>query len=153
MNYFDSKLITLLSTPFIAGAALIYIASLIEFKPELRPMEDELFRFLPVSANIVLKKEPIIVTGFLKSPVGINAKKKAKNLKLKSYNASDIGRKKVIAKKLTLILINESRKMAIINDFVLSEGDTVANSLVLMIEKDRVLINEENTGERWLKIN
>lgn len=153
MKYFDSKLITLLSTPFIAGTALISIASLIEFKPELRPMEDELFRFSPVSANIVLKKEPVIVTGFLKSPVGINAKKKAKNLKLKSSHVSETGNKKVIAKKLTFILINESRKMAIINDLVLSEGDIVADSRVLMIEKDRVLINEEDSGERWLKIN
>lgn len=152
MNYFDKKLVTLLASPFIAGAVLVSVASLVEFKPELRPAESELFRFSPVSANIVLRKEPVIVTGFLKSPVGVNNKKVVKNLKPKPLHVPETGDKKVIAKKLTFILINEFRKMAIINDFVLNEGDRVADSRVLMIERDRVLINEEDAGERWLKI-
>ena len=152
MNYFDKKLVTLLASPFIAGVVLVSSASLVEFKPELRQAESELFRFSPVSANIVFKKEPVIVTGFLKSPVGINNKKAVKNLKPKPLHVPETGDKKVIAKKLTFILTNEFRKMAIINDFVLNEGDTVADSRVLMIERDRVLINEEDAGERWLKI-
>ncbi len=151
-KFFDNRLITLLSSPFIACVALIYGASLIEFKPEGHPLEDELFRFRHTNANVVFKKEPISVKGFLKSPVGINIRKKASKVTLDpSKKKLKTAKKKDIRKKLTFILINEFRKMAIINGLMLNEGDFVGNSRVIRIEKEGVLI-DENDAEKWLAL-
>lgn len=160
ISYFDNKSIASLVTPFIVGVVIIYASSLIEFKPKLNLPEDELFQFSHSSVEITFKKEPVVVSGILKSPVGINSETNTATLNLNSSDSTnlnpsastEIKEKIIIPKKLTFIIVNQSSRMAIINDFIVRQGDTIADSKVLRIEKEGVLINEDGTGEKWLKI-
>jgi len=57
------------------------------------------------------------------------------------------------AERLSMILLQEGRKMAIIDNQVVREGDWVNKKQVVRIEKERVLLRTAKNGERWAALS
>src|SRR3990172_8565513 len=55
------------------------------------------------------------------------------------------------AKKISLILISDGLKMAIIDGTVVNEGDVINDCRIVKIEKDKILLKDQ-AGEEWIKI-
>jgi hypothetical protein len=83
----------------------------------------------------------------IKSPMdsGSAEKKSYPSVKL-----SDIA--PVNEQRISCILIRGEKKIAIIDNLVVREGDTVNEGRIARIEKGGVLVKNKE-GERWLKIN
>lgn len=152
MDYFDNKLISFLAAPFVAIMVLFFAESYMSFKPKLLPAENQLYRFSHKPVKFSVRNEPIVVKGFLKSPIGVNEKKNAETLPIEVGKEAGEEKPAIVEKKVSFILINKTKKMAIINGFVLHEGDVLASSMVLKIESDRVLIKEAGAAKRWLEM-
>jgi hypothetical protein len=54
--------------------------------------------------------------------------------------------------RVSMILLQEGRKMAVVDNQVVKEGDSVNRSRVLRIEKDRILLRTGNGGDKWAAV-
>ena len=133
--------------PFIAIAFSAIVCSMVRVTPALSPLEQELSGF-SYKKSAVLRKQPLTVT-YLKSPVElpVAAQKDFPRIPLSEIFPPETKKEK----KVLLIMVSDNRKMAIINDIVVKEGDAVDDGRVEKIEKNRVLIKNKK-GEEWLKI-
>jgi ethanolamine utilization protein EutA (predicted chaperonin) len=141
---FNRKQITVILLPFIAIILSMIALSHFKFKPALSSEEQNISKF-SYKKIAVIQKQPITVTD-LKSPIDLPviAQKDFPKIPL-----SEIFPRK--ERKVLLILISENRKMAIINDIVVKEGDIIDHGKVKKIERNRVLIKDKE-GEEWIKI-
>ncbi len=141
---FNRKQTTIILLPFTAIILSMIAFSYFEFKPALSSAERDISRF-SYKKIAAIQKQPITVTE-LKSPIDLPviAQKDFPKIPL-----SEIFPRK--EQKVLLILISENRKMAIINDIVVKEGDIIDHGKVKKIEKNRVLIKDKE-GEEWIKI-
>lgn len=127
------KLIILSVLPFLCIIVSIIIASIIDFSPTLTEREQQVLEFIPENTGIV-RKEALVVKNHLKSPIEIP---KGVTPPIPKEGAL-----------LTLIMIGEEKKIAIINGRVVREGDTIDGMKILKIEKDKILVKSKET--KWL---
>jgi hypothetical protein len=147
----DKKLIILTSSPFLAAAlSFIIISSFVKFKTTITPLEQKLLKTSHDKVQII-ERQPFTVD-VLNSPVEIPVplKKDYPPIPLSKMAPPKIEEPQAEI-KVSFILINNSRKMAIINGIVVKEGDLINKSKVERIEKNRVLIKDER-GRRWIRI-
>ena len=145
----DKKFISTMSLPFIVMVFSAILLSFVKFKPGLPVSETRPQAPLYSGVNI-LKRTPVIATS-LKSPIQIPAASSKKGFP--GISLSEIAPQQPLAeeRKVSLVLINGKRKMAIINGIVVREGDSISNSRVIKIEKNRVLLKDKLRQE-WVKI-
>ncbi|MBI4690726.1 MAG: hypothetical protein HY754_10755 [Nitrospirae bacterium] len=144
---FNRKQTIFMLLPFIAIIFSTLVFFYIEFKPSLSSMEQELSRF-SYKKIAVIRKQPVTVT-HSESPMELSARvqKDFPLIPLSEIFPQETKKEK----KVLLILISDNRKMAIINDIVVREGDKIDHGMVKKIEKNRVLIKEKE-GEEWIGI-
>ncbi len=144
---FNRKQTTIILLPFTAIILSMIAFSYFEFKPALSSAERDISRF-SYKKIAAIQKQPITVTE-LKSPIDLPviAQKDFPNIPLSEIFPPETKKEK----KVLLILINDKRKMAIINDIVVKEGDAIDHGRVKTIEKNRILIKNKE-GEEWIKI-
>ncbi len=137
----------------IGGSAAVIVliivgVSHIKFGFALSPLERNILLFSYDKVKITDRK-PLIVTNLI-SPVEVAAlsKKGYPNVPLSSIAPGD----KAVEQKVSLILIRNGKKIAIINNLVVKEGDSIDLGKVARIEKEGVLIRNKE-GEQWLKMN
>lgn len=144
---FEKKQITFIAIPFILIFFSIIISSLVKLKPVLSPTERALSRFSYEKVHLI-DKQPLQVTK-LDSPI-----------KMPDHSQKDILRvpisgaalhNEIEAKRISLILISDGLKMAIIDGTVVNEGDVINNCKIVKIEKDKILLKAQG-GEAWIKI-
>ncbi len=144
---FEKNQITFIALPFILIFFSIIISSLVKFKPVLSPTERALSRF-SYEKVLLIDKQPLQVTK-LNSPI-----------KMPDHSQKDILRvpisgaalhNEIEAKKISLILISDGLKMAIIDGTVVNEGDVINDCRIVKIEKDKILLKDQ-AGEAWIKI-
>ena len=143
---FNRKQVILMLIPLIAITFSMPVLFHVSFKAALSPVEQEALRFSYKKSAVILK-QPVTVT-HLKSPIELPA---AAQKDFPRMPLSEIFREIKKEKKILLILINDNRKMAIINDIVVKEGDMIDHSRVKKIEKNRVLIKDKE-GEEWIEL-
>lgn len=168
-----NKEIALLVMPLVISALCIVGVSLIKFKPRLSPDEQRLLVFPSFQTVQITERtsEGTSRTGtryrkifgdnseavsMLESPITVvTAKEEYPQSPLskiapppEQIQKTGEGQEEM---KLSFILINGGRKMAIINGVVVNEGDTVNQKKVAKIERKRVLIKDER-GERWIRV-
>lgn len=147
MEHINNKQLILLVSPLIAVFLSIVALSNIKFKPYLSQTEQELLAFSHEKVQII-RRLPIEVPA-INSPieVAVSSKKGYPHIPL-----SDVAPQESEEEiKVSFILINSKRRMAIIDGMVVNEGDIFNQKKVAKIEKNRVLINDEK-GERWIRI-
>ncbi|RJQ37991.1 MAG: hypothetical protein C4550_07235 [Nitrospiraceae bacterium] len=143
---FNRRQTTIILLPFTAIILSIIASSYFKFKPALSSAEQDISKF-SYKKIAVIHKQPVTVTA-LKSPIDlpVTAQKDFPKVQL-----SEVFPREMKGRKVVLIFITENRKMAIINDIVVKEGDTIDNGKVKKIERNRVLIKDKE-GEEWIKI-
>ncbi|MDX9713986.1 MAG: hypothetical protein RBT37_01010 [Dissulfurispiraceae bacterium] len=146
----DRIMIGLGAAAFAAIIIALIIPSQVKFEFKPAPIELEINSALPEELNI--KEREIFYTKNMVSPMLINktVKKGFPNTPLETIAPAAAPQEPTL--NISMILINNLRKMAIINGIVLSEGDMIGNDRVLKIEKDRVSIRSSK-GERWVKLS
>jgi len=144
---FNRKQAMFMLLPFIAIVFSALALFHVRFKDTLSPVEQELLRF-SYKKRAVIQKQPLTVTR-IESPIElpVAVQQDFPKTPLSEVFPQEIKKRK----KVLLILISNSRKMAIINDIVVKEGDIIDHGKVKKIEKNRVLIKDEE-GEEWIRI-
>jgi hypothetical protein len=143
------NLIILIVFSFITIFALYEGVKRVTFKPFLFPREQEIVGFFYEKIKIA-RREPNIITGLkipLESSPGLQ--KGFPGVPLSEVLNEAVIEKK---KKISMILIRDGQKMAIINNQVVKEGDLIGSDKVLKIGSDKVLIREGGT-DRWFSID
>jgi hypothetical protein len=152
----DNKQIIVLISPvvvtFFCIIALSYIMAYIKFKPSLSPAEQELLGFSYQKTQII-QRQPITVPA-IDSPIRVEVvppKVDYPQVPLVKVVPPELQEKPQVEMKVSFILINGGRKMAIINGMVVKEGDVFNQNRVAKIEKNKVLIIDK-VGERWIGV-
>jgi hypothetical protein len=143
LNVYKNLIILILLSLVIAGLSYEGVKR-VAFKPFLLPQEQELVNLSLEQVKIV-QREPDIVSG-LGSPLGgpSEPKKDFPAIPLpQALNQAYSGRKNI-----SLILIKNGQRMAIVNNRVVKEGDLVGKGKVLKIESGKILIREDGM-DRW----
>jgi hypothetical protein len=127
---------------------LIVGLSYVKFGVALSPMERNILLFSYDKVKI-MERKPLMVSALI-SPVDIATQAKGAYPKIP---LSDIvPGDKAMEQKVSLILIKNGKKIAVINNLVVKEGDSINLGKVAKIEKGGVLIRNKE-GEQWLNMN
>lgn len=132
------RFLLLFSIPYIftilCSVLAVYISPLI-FK-DIAPQRELLLSEFPFRFDVPELKK-IFIPEDLRSPIKI-AKKEFPKISLEKLAPPPS-----ITPKITLIVISEDIRLAIINGLVLKEGDTFGNGRVIKIRHDAVVISED----------
>ncbi len=132
------KLIILSLLPFLLIIASVITASfLIDFNHTLTEKEQQLLDITYESVGI-FRKEASVVKNNLKSPIEIP---ETFTPPISTATAGP-------GKGVSLIMIREEEKIAIINGKVAREGDIIDKMEILKIEKDKILVKSNKT--KWI---
>jgi len=145
----DNKTKILIVLPPLLITVLIVIATkFISFKEELTETERSILEFTPSSIEIInIKRGKTIHTDKeLKGLLDFSSSSIAQRYPSTEGNLSST--RDYNEKKLSLIVITEGSKMAIINGIVAKEGDSINGVKIAKIEADRVLL--KNKDMQWL---
>jgi len=96
--------------------------------------------------RIPIKERQFTMVSALKNPMdGVGGIKRYPSVKL-----SDIAPPE--RQRVSLVLIRGEKRIAIIDNLVVREGDSMSDGRIARIEKNGVLVKNRE-GERWLKID
>jgi hypothetical protein len=141
----DRQFVIIITCSVIVIALVLFGVSQVSFDLSLSPTEKGILLFRHEKLKIKERQSPM-VTG-LKNPMepGIVERKSYPAVKLSDIAPPD-------RQQVSLVLIRGERKIAIIDNLVVREGDSINNGRISRIEKGGVLVKNKE-GERWLKIN
>lgn len=141
----DRQFVTIMACSLVAIALVAFGLFQVNFDLALSPAEKGILLFKYEKQNI--KERQATVVAALRNPIesGPIEKKGYPSVKL-----SDIA--PVDQQRVSFILIRGEKKIAIIDNLIVREGDTVNEGRIARIEKGGVLVKNKE-GERWLKIN
>lgn len=130
------KIIILSLLPFLLIIASVIAASLIDFQHTLAEKE----QLLNVTYKSVgtFRKEASVVKNNLKSPLEIP----------EAFIPPILTTADEPGKGVSLIMIREEEKIAIINGKIVREGDVIDKMEILKIEKDKIFIKSNRT--KWI---
>lgn len=128
----------------IAIALVLFGVSHITFDLHLSPAERGILMFRHEKLSI--KERQFTMVSALKNPMehGTIGKKGYPSVKL-----SDIAPPE--QQRVSLVVIRGEKRIAIIDNLVVREGDSMNEGRITRIEKNGVLVKNKE-GERWLKI-
>jgi len=136
----NNKIKTLLAIPPLLIILLLFAANSIPYDQSLSETESQMLDFISSDLKIAEKQRARIVS-FIEGPFDFSVKQaNAPDDKVAQINYND--------KSLSLVVISEGSKMAIISGQIVKEGDSVYGMKVKKIEPGRVLI--KNKKAEWL---
>ncbi|MEW6162906.1 MAG: hypothetical protein AB1606_06310 [Nitrospirota bacterium] len=148
-----SKII-LIVLPFLLIIVSLLTMKLINFKPALTPEEMRMAGFVPERIELP-ERGRITAVKDLRSPIEIvKAPPQGFPPVPLSAMAPQNGEKPVEL-KVSMIVVSEGRRMAIMNGLVVNEGDSIGRIRITKIERNRILLTEhrEQNAEqriRWV---
>jgi hypothetical protein len=145
----DKKIILfIVSIPLIA-ILVIFMVTKVTFDLSLSPMERKLFNFNYENIPKIAERS-VTQIGSLKNPIALTHSSSQKGFP--DTPLAELSPPSSPAeKRVSMILVNKNRKIAIIDGKLVNEGDVVDRHRIARIEKDRVLLKNKE-GEKWLKL-
>lgn len=141
----EGRLKILAVLPFLLVIVSFITTKVVNFESALTAKEKEVLEFTPEKIEVV-ERQALVVKNDLKSPI-----KTIKSTLSRDFPPEPLS---VIAPQsegtVSLIVIGEEKKIAIVNGAVLKEGDSVNGMKIAKIEKDRILI--KSNGTKWLHL-
>lgn len=138
-----------IALPFLLIIISLAIVRLINFKPALTPEEMRILRFVPEKMDIE-DRRPFEVDRDLGSPIEIVKKKGFPPAPLSTVAPQvPAEAEKPLELKISMIVVSEGHRMAIVNGLVVKEGDGIGIARIARIEKNRILIAERQKT-RWI---
>jgi hypothetical protein len=159
----DRKLLYLLAVPFAGMLIPLGLWYAVTLKPSLTMQENNLLRFYPPEMTISRLDAatvsgivcPVSTASLRPTETGTAAPASYPSVPLASL-APIVGKNATRVNQgssffLTLVMLNGAKKLAIINDRVLREGEMLNGYRVTRIEKDKVRLNGKR-GDLWINV-
>ncbi len=153
----DKKTGVLIALPFIAITAVLLLLPYAKFEPSLSGAERQLAAFTAGTVPAIIRREPVTASA-LDSPIKIPSVQNSRNKSFPGESLSQLAPPPGMtnlplpkADVVSLIVVNNENRMAIINGQVVKEGDKIGSRVVVKIEKNRVLLKDK-TESKWLTI-
>jgi len=148
MNKNKKIMIILISIP-LAAVIIISMISRMQFAPSFSPEEQKVFNF--TSQQIPkLTHSKLIYVSPIKCPIDVS-KSSDKGFP-KTPLTEIVPPPAATEKRLSFILINQKRKLAIFDGKLVHEGDVLNDQKIARIEKNKILLRSRE-GEKWLKLD
>ncbi len=142
-----SRFLMMLAIPFAALAASFFAAQLINFSPPVSSREQGLIA-LPEEGVLLPFRAPEQAASLPNLFRGEGADgKEYPGTPLAALAPAGVNAEPA----LSFILINNTRRLAILNGKVVTEGESVDGARVMRIEKKRVLLKSKG-GQEWLAL-
>jgi hypothetical protein len=158
MNIYKDIIILVTATLIMILIFVFGLSYVIDIQPLLSSQEKRFARFTYEKMTIVERKPAILAN--LKSPLE-DVEGKAKDFPSEALadiapvagndKEKGMGKEKGAEQRLSLILIKDRAKLAIVDGMVIREGDMIRSGKVQKIDKDGIMI-KGSEGEKWLKI-
>lgn len=154
----DRNLKILIFLPFVLIGASLMSLKLIDFKPALTLEEMRLLGLVPERLAIPEGHTPKVYRD-MRSPIEVPKAPKgfpSTPLSLVAPPTTQQPVEESLKPKVSMIVVSKDRKMAIVNNLVVKEGDAIGNIRIIKIEKDRVLIKDQRvtrpfgSESRWV---
>jgi len=142
-------IIRLIAVTVVAVIVVIFGMSLLKMNPSLLPHERQLVQFNYEKVGIV-ERDPAIVSGISSPFSGAqDAQRDFPNVGLAEL--APPGGEKGEGQRISMVLIKDRTKIAIVDGMVVKEGDTFKSGMIKKIDKNGILL-KDNEGERWIPI-
>ena len=141
-------IIFLVSIPVVA-LIIIFLISKVKFAPSFSPAEQKVFSFTAENTPRITERKQSAVSS-IKNP--IDPTKTSEQGFPKASLEEIVPPPATKEKRISFILVNKDRKLAIINGKLVREGDKVDNNTIARIEKDKILLKNKE-GEKWLRLD
>ena len=158
MNIYKDIIILMAATLLMVIIVVFGLSYIIDIKPSISLQEKRFARFSYEKVKIVERKpvELANIKNLLEDTEGRAKDFPSEALADIAPAARDeknkgMEKEKNTAQKLSLILIKDHAKLAIVNGIVVREGDMTKSGKVQKIIKDGILL-KDSEGEKWLKI-
>jgi hypothetical protein len=158
MNIYKDIIILIAATLVMVVIIVFGMSYIIDIKPSLSSQETRFARFSYEKIKIVERKPAVLAN--MRSPLE-DMEGRAREFPLEALAdiAPVIGdekhkgmeKEKNTTQKLSLILIKDHARLAIVNGIVVREGDMTKSGKVQKITKDGIIL-KDSEGEKWLKI-
>jgi len=142
-------IIRLIAVTVVAVIVVIFGMSLLKMNPSLLPHERQLVQFNYEKVGIV-ERDPAIVSG-IRSPFSGAQDTQRGFPPVDLSELAPPGGEKGESQRITMVLIKDRTKIAVIDGVVVKEGDTFKSGMIKKIDKNGILLRD-NEGERWITI-
>jgi hypothetical protein len=146
----NKKIIIFLVSIPIAALIIIFVISKVKFAPSFSPVEQKGFSFAYENTPRITERKQSSVSS-IKNPIDLT-KTSEQGFPKASLEETVPPPAATTEKRISFILVNRNKKLAIIDGKLVHEGDKVDNHTVARIEKDKILLKNRE-GEKWLKLD
>jgi hypothetical protein len=158
MNIYKDIILFIAATVLMAVIIIFGLSYVIDVKPSLSSQEKRFARFSYEKVKIAERK-PVELANTRSPLEAMEGREKDFPSEVLADIAPAAGheknkgmeKEKNVAQKLSLILIKDHTKLAIVNGTVVREGDMTKSGKIQKITKDGIIL-KNSEGEKWLKI-
>jgi len=152
----DRNKYLIVALPIVVLVLLVYLSTKVKFDTPLTPQETKLLGFSAVqNVPSLVTRQPVVVTS-IQNPITVPKVAQATYpvvpLAQLTPPAQAAPQVVPIERKLSFIMINPSRKMAIIDGRLVNEGSVIGQQRVKKIEESKVLLTNGKGEDIWLKL-
>jgi hypothetical protein len=144
----NKKIIIFLISIPVAALIIIFAISKVKFAPSFSPVEQKVFSFAYENTPRITERKQSAVSS-VKNPIDPT---KTSEQGFPKASLEEIVPPPATEKRISFILINKNRRLAIIDGKLVHEGDKVDKHTIARIEKDKILLKNKE-GEKWLKLD
>ena len=145
----NNKIIIFLALIPVVAVMIILISSKAKFAPSFSPAEQKVFNFTYERIPGISERQPLSVSS-IKTPIDL--RRGGEQGFPKTALAEMVPPPETAEKRVSFILVNQKKRLAIIDGRFVHEGDVIDNHKIAKIEKDKVLLKGKE-GEKWLKLD
>jgi hypothetical protein len=145
----NKKTIIFLALIPVVAVAIILISSKVKFAPSFSPAEQKIFNFTYGRIPNISERQPLSVSS-VRSPVDM--RRSGEEGFPKTALAEIVPPPENAEKRVSFILVDQKKRLAIIDGKFVHEGDVIDKHRIARIEKDKVLLKGKE-GEKWLKLD
>jgi hypothetical protein len=144
-----NDIIRLIAATIVAILVIVFGMSMLKMKSSLLPHERQLVQFNYEKVGIV-ERIPAVVSG-ISNPFSGTEDAHGDFPRVALAELVPPGGEKGEEQRISMVLIKDHTKIAIVDGVVVREGDRFKDSLVKKIDKNGILL-KDNEGERWVTI-
>ena len=145
----NNKIIVFLALIPVVAVMIILISTRAKFAPSFSPVEQMVFNFTYERIPGISERQPLSVSS-IKTPVDL--RRGGEQGFPKTALAEMVPPPEAAEKRVSFILVNQKKRLAIIDGRFVHEGDVIDNHKIAKIEKDKILLKGKE-GEKWLKMD
>ena len=145
----NNKIIVFLALIPVVAVMIILISTRAKFAPFFSPVEQKVFNFTYERIPNISERQPLSVSS-IKTPIDL--RRGGEQGFPKTALAEMVPPPETAEKRVSFILVNQKKRLAIIDGRFVHEGDVIDNHKIAKIEKDKVLLKGKE-GEKWLKMD